>query len=657
MHGKYSFLFNYKQYFTGRYLPNALSTARAAVQQVGGLRNMAERAIRLFRREGIGGIKRGLLIARSLGQKHDDYEEWVRRYDTLSDRDRAAMRAGAEAFDRTPLISVLMPVYNPRPEWLVAAIESVRRQIYPHWELCFADDASSDPAIRPILERYAQADPRIAVRFRARNGHISAASNSALELARGEWVALLDHDDVLAEHALFWVADAVNRHPEARLIYSDEDKIDVEGRRCDPYFKCDWNLDLFYSHNLITHLGVYDTALVREIGGFREGFEGAQDYDLALRCSERLGPGAIHHIPRVLYHWRVHGESTAQAAAAKPYAMLAGERALNEHLRRCGIAARAELIGHGYRVRYALPASPPLVSLIIPTRNGIPLIRRCVASILEKTTYANYEILIVDNGSDDPATLGFFDEIRSDARVRVVRDDRPFNFSALNNAAVQHAAGVVVGLLNDDIEVIAPDWLAEMVSLALQPAIGAVGARLLYPNDTLQHGGVVLGLGGLAAHAHRKAARYGHGYCGRASLLQSFSAVTAACLVIRKSIYEELGGLNETDLQVAYNDVDFCLRVRAAGYRNVWTPYAELYHHESATRGPEDTPEKQARFAREAAYITARWGTLLRDDPAYSPNLTLDDEDFSFAWPPRVAPFSPPVQDPVQQTLTPKVPG
>lgn len=657
MHGKYAFLFNYKQYFTGTYLPNTLYTARAAVQQVGGLRNMAGRAIRLFRREGIGGIKRGLLIARSLGRKHDDYEEWVRRYDTLSEGDRAAMHAGAEAFDRTPLISVLMPVYNPRPEWLIAAIESVRRQIYPHWELCIADDASSDPAIRPILERYARADPRIAVRFRARNGHISAASNSALELARGEWVALLDHDDVLAEHALFWVAEAAGRHPEARLIYSDEDKIDAKGCRCDPYFKCDWNLDLFYSHNLITHLGVYDAALVREIGGFREGFEGAQDYDLALRCSERLGPGVIHHIPRVLYHWRVHSESTAQAATAKPYAMLAGERALNEHLRRRGIAAEAELTGHGYRVRYALPAPPPLVSLIIPTRNGMPLIRRCVASILEKTTYPNYEILIVDNGSDDPATLGFFDEIRPDARVRVVRDDRPFNFSALNNAAVQHAAGVLVGLLNDDIEVISPDWLGEMVSLALQPAIGAVGARLLYPNDTLQHGGIVLGLGGLAAHAHRKAGRYGHGYCGRASLLQSFSAVTAACLVIRKSIYEELGGLNETDLQVAYNDVDFCLRVRAAGYRNVWTPYAELYHHESATRGPEDTPEKQARFAREAAYIRARWETLLRNDPAYSPNLTLDDEDFSFAWPPRVAPFPPPVQDSVQQTLTPSVPS
>jgi O-antigen biosynthesis protein len=618
-----------------RITPHLRSTPRA-VRQAGGLWALAGRAIGLYRCEGLGGIKRGLLIFRSLGRKRNDYAEWVRRYDRLGDAERMALRAAVAALAKAPLISVVMPVYNPKPKWLIAAIESVRRQIYPHWELCIADDASSDAAIRPILERYAKEDPRIRVVFRERNGHISAASNSALELARGEWVALLDHDDLLAEHALFWVAEAVGRHPEARLIYSDEDKIDAGGWRCDPYFKCDWNIDLFYSHNLITHLGVYQAALLRAIGGFREGFEGAQDYDLALRCLERLGAGAIHHIPRVLYHWRVHSESTAQAATAKPYAMLAGERALNEHLRRRGVAAHAELIGHGYRVRYALPASTPLVSLIIPTRNGMPLIRRCVQSILEKTTYPNYEILIVDNGSDDPATLGYFEAIVSDARVRIVRDDRPFNFSALNNAAVRQAEGVVVGLINDDIEVIMPDWLGEMVSLALQPAIGAVGARLLYPNDTLQHGGIVLGLGGLAAHAHRKAERYGHGYCGRASLLQSFSAVTAACLVIRKAIYEELGGLNEMHLQIAYNDVDFCLRVREAGYRNVWTPYAELYHHESATRGHEDTPEKQARFAREAAYVKARWGPLLLNDPAYSPNLTLDHEDFSLAWPPRV---------------------
>ena len=622
-----------------RYLPHTLSGALSAVRQLGGVRAVAGRAIDLCRRDGLGGIRRGWQIARAFGAARNDYGEWVRRYDTLDAGGRSALRAAVEGLVRRPRISVVMPVYNPQPAWLLAAIDSVRGQIYPDWQLCIADDASSDPAIRPILERYAAEDPRIAVVFREHNGHIAAASNSALALAQGEWVALLDHDDRLAEHALFWVAEAINRHPEVRLIYSDEDKLDGEGRRSDPYFKCAWNIDLFYSHNMISHLGVYQAELVRAVGGFRQGFEGSQDYDLALRCLERIRPDQIHHIPRVLYHWRSHAESTAQDSAAKPYAMVAGERAINEHLARGKLAARVTLVGFGYRIRYPLPDAPPLVSLIIPTRNGMPLLRQCVASILQKTTYPHYQILIVDNGSDDPATLAFLAEIGAEARVRVLSDPRPFNFSALNNAAVGDAEGALVALVNDDVEVITPDWLEEMASLALQPQIGAVGARLLYPDGTLQHGGVILGLGGVAGHAHKDLPRHHHGYFGRAALIQGLSAVTAACLVIRKAVYEEVGGLNETDLAVSYNDVDFCLRVRKAGYRNVWTPYAELYHHESASRGHEDSPEKKARFAREIAYMKQQWGDMLRDDPAYSPNLTLDREDFSLAWPPRVAPL------------------
>ncbi len=567
----------------------------------------------------------------------NDYTEWIRRYDTLTDETRVAMRARIDVFPHKPLISVVMPTYNAKPEWLHEAIASVRKQIYPHWELCIADDASSDTAIRSILEGYANEDPRIKIVFRETRGNISAASNSALNLATGEWIALLDHDDLLAEHALFWTADAINKNPDVRLIYSDEDKIDESGRRLYPYFKCDWNVDLFYSHNLITHLGVYQAELLRnKMGGFREGLEGAQDYDLALRCIEHIESHQIYHIPRVLYHWRMHTGSTAQSSEAKPYAMLAGERALNEHLKRVGIEANAELIGFGYRVRYALPNSLPLVSLIIPTHNGFNLIRQCVESILEKTTYSNYEILIIDNRSDDPGTLTYFKSLKGDSRIRVIRDDRPFNYSALNNAAVKLARGEVVGLVNNDIVVISPDWLSEMLSHALRAGVGAVGAKLWYPNETLQHGGVILGLGGVAGHSHKHLPRHQHGYFGHENLIQSFSAVTAACLIIRKSIYEEVGGLNEADLQVAYNDVDFCLRVREAGYRNIWTPYAELYHHESATRGYEDTPEKQARFEKEVAYMEQRWGEQILSDPAYSPNLTLDHEDFSLAWPPRV---------------------
>lgn len=590
---------------------------------------MWRKALTILHASGWQGLKRTL-------QNTHDYQEWIRRYDTLTDEGRETMRANIDTIAHQPLISVVMPVYNPKPEWLIEAIESVRKQLYLNWELCIADDASSDKAIRLILERYTKEDSRIKVVFREQNGHIAAASNSALELATGEWVALLDHDDLLSEHALYWVVDAVNRNPGVHMIYSDEDKIDSKGRRNGPYFKCDWNIDLFYSHNIITHLGVYQTALVRLIGGFRAGLEGAQDYDLALRYIELIEPKQIYHIPRILYHWRMHTESTAQSADAKPYAMLAGERALNEHFQRQDVNATAELVGHCYRVHYALPDPQPMVSLIIPTRNKLHLVRQCIESIFKKTTYPNYEILVVDNNSDEPDVLSYLDSLSSNPRIRIIRDNRPFNFSALNNAAVDVAKGQLVGLINNDIEVISPDWLTEMVSHALRPEVGAVGARLWYPNDTLQHGGIVLGIGGCAGHASKGLPKGSLGYIGRMSMISGFSAVTAACLVVKKSLYKEVGGLNERDLKVALNDVDFCLRVLEAGYRNIWTPYAELYHHESASRGYEDTPEKHARFSEEVRYMNDKWGKLLKADPAYSPNLTLDHEDFSYAWPPRV---------------------
>lgn len=567
-----------------------------------------------------------------------DYAEWVRRYDTVDDARRASLRARSEALPKQPLISVLMPTYNANLAWLDEAIESVRAQIYTNWELCIADDASPDEAVREHLRQWAERDSRIRVVFRETNGHISHASNSALALVQGDWVALMDHDDLLAEDALFWVAEALARCPETRLIYSDEDKVDASGSRADPYFKPEWNIDLFYSQNYFSHLGVYHAPLLREVGGFRPGFEGSQDYDLALRCIERVQPGQIHHIPRVLYHWRVHAESTASSSEAKPYAQLAGERALNEHLLRQAIPARAECEGPFYRVRYALPAQQPLVSLIIPTRDAAPLVRQCINSILARTTYTHYEIILVDNGSTDEDALAYFDSLAQLPGFKVIRDDSEFNYSALNNLAVKQAAGEIVGLVNNDIEVISEDWLTEMVSIAIQPGVGAVGARLWYPDRTLQHGGVLLGVGGVANHAHRVRVQGDPGYFGRAQIIQGFSAVTAACLLIRKDRYQAVGGLNEVDLKVAFNDVDFCLRLREAGLRNVWTPHAELFHHESATRGQDLSPEKRARFVSEVEYMMRTWGPLLVSDPAYSPNLTLDmhAQDFTLAWPPRV---------------------
>jgi O-antigen biosynthesis protein len=624
-----------------RNVQHILSKLVAILTLSGGLRRATARAMCILSCEGLSGIKRCFFSFRAALCSdvfdRNDYAEWVRRYDTVTGEKREKILGLVKIMTDKPLISVVMPVYNAKPEWLARAIESVRQQIYPYWELCIADDASLDIAIRPILMRYAKEDPRIKLVFRKKNGHISAASNSAIGLASGAWVAFLDQDDLLEEHALFWVADAINRHPHARLIYSDEDKIDENGQRFDPYFKSDWNLDLFYSHNLITHLGIYEGNLLRDLDGLRLGYEGAQDYDLALRFIERIKADQIYHIPRILYHWRAHAKSTSRAVNVKPYALHAGKKALDDHFRRLGVNASAELLDFGmYRIRYVLPESQPLVTLIIPSRNKVGILKKCIESILKKTTYRNYEVLIVDNDSDDPATIQYFNEMQSDPRVRVVHDNRPFNYSALNNAAVGIARGEIVGLLNNDLEVISSEWLSEMVSHALRPDVGVVGARLWYPDETLQHGGVILGVGGVAGHSHKLLPRHQYGYFARASLIQTFSAVTAACLVTRKSVYAQVGGFNEIDLRVAFNDVDFCLRVREAGFRNIWTPYAELFHHESATRGLEDTPEKQERFSKEVQFMQQRWGSKLLNDPAYSPNLTLKYQDFSLAWPPRV---------------------
>jgi glycosyltransferase involved in cell wall biosynthesis len=638
--------------WTGHQLKRAkriLSLIPPAARRNGGLIPLAKKVVKIYSLYGISGLKQGLYATQTFANspyqptaqpEENSYQAWINAFDTLTDENRATLKRYAQTLEHQPLISVVMPTYNPNPDWLIEAIESVRNQIYSNWELCIADDVSTDSRILPILKNYAAQDQRIKVIQREKNGHISAASNTALTLVTGEWVALLDHDDLLPEHALFWVAEAINTNPDAQLIYSDEDKIDAHNKRSDPYFKCDWNLDLFYSQNMFSHLGVYRTGLIHKVNGFRVGLEGSQDHDLALRCIELIEPEQIHHIPRVLYHWRVHAESTASSADAKPYAAVAGERALNEHFERTGVAAKVNHIGIGYRTVYALPENPPLVSLIIPTRNGLALLKQCIESILEKTDYRNYEIIVIDNGSDDDATLRYMEKINLKDNIRVVRDDRPFNYSALNNAAVKLAKGELVGLINNDIEVIKSNWLGEMVSHALRPGVGAVGAKLLYPDNMIQHAGVYLGIGdcahGIAGHPHSRLPAHANGYFNRALLTQALSAVTAACLIVKKSIYEEVNGLNETNLTVAFNDVDLCLRIKMAGYRNVWTPFACLYHHESATRGFEDTPEKQARFAQEVAYMYDQWKDILYCDPAYSPNLSLRTGNFDLAWPPRI---------------------
>ncbi|WP_349972423.1 glycosyltransferase [Pseudomonas caspiana] len=618
------------------------------VQRGGGLTETIGRTVRVLKQHGVKGLVDR--VRWFSGTDHDqdekpldpevpsrhDYEAWIKRYDTLSVPSRWEITEHIRTWEKKPLISIIMPVFDPPLDLLRAAIDSVRYQLYPHWELCIADDGSTNADVRHYLDQLQHDDQQIKVVFREHNGHICAASNSAIALATGEYLALMDNDDLIAEHALYWVARAIVETPGVGLIYSDEDKVDLQGKRSSAYFKPDWNAFLFRSQNMICHLGVYRRDIVEQAGGFRLGFEGAQDYDLAMRCIELLTPSQIVHIPRVLYHWRIHEGSTAQGGDQKPYAAEAGVKALNEHLQRQSMAAHAELLPMGmYRVRHRLPDVLPLVSLIIPTRNAHALVKQCIESIRQLTTYENYEIILVDNGSDDDESLRYFAGLESETDVRVIRDDRPFNYSALNNLAVSQANGELVALINNDIEVISPDWLEEMVSLALLPEVGAVGARLWYPDDRLQHAGVIIGVGGVAGHSHKYLPKGEYGYFCRASLIQEMSAVTAACMVIRKSVFEQVNGLDEVNLKVAFNDVDFCLRVREAGYVNVYTPFAELYHHESATRGAEDTRRKKKRFKGEIDYMLSRWPAI-KMDYAYNPNLTLDHEDFGLAWPPRV---------------------
>ncbi len=565
----------------------------------------------------------------------DDYATWVRDHDTLDAAAIERLRGTVDALSSRPLVSILLPVYRTPERWLRRCLDSVLAQVYPDWELCVADDASASPHVRRVLEEYARRDPRIRVTFRERNGHISAATNTALEMARGDYVALLDHDDELRPHALLEMVAALDANPRWRLVYSDEDKISGKGERFDPYFKPDWNYELLLAQNCICHLGVYDTALVREVGGFREGFEGAQDWDLALRCVERLRPDEIGHVPKVLYHWRAIAGSTALGLDHKDYAGGAGMRAVEEHLERTRQRARvrANRAGH-LEVHRAVPSPAPRVSLIIPTRDRVELLRTCVQSILDRTDYPDYEILVVDNQSSEPATLEYFRSLEAEPRVRVLAYDAPFNYSRINNFAAEQATGTIIGLVNNDIETIGSEWLGEMVAQAVRPEIGAVGAMLRYPDDTIQHAGVVLGIGSVAGHAYTGRPAGYEGQCGRALVAQEVSAVTAACLLVRKEVWDEVGGLDER-LVVAFNDIDFCLRLLDAGYRNLWTPYATLYHHESASRGYEDTPEKMARFQGEVAIMRARWGDALLHDPAYNPNLTLAGAPFELAFPPR----------------------
>ena len=562
------------------------------------------------------------LLATALGRRRGTgYGAWIRRFDTLAGPERSRLRAEAAAWTDPPLISVLMPVHDPAPAVLEAALRSVRAQISPHWELCVVDDASANPAIGRILAAHAAADPRIRVTRRAANGHIARATNDALALARGAYVAFLDHDDVLAEGALFHVGAAIRADPGLVLIYSDEDKIDGRGRRFEPHFKSGFDRELLYGQNYINHLTVVRAAELRALGGLRPGFEGSQDHDLLLRLTHGLAPERVRHIPKVLYHWRAAGGSGTFSDRALAQAESARLRALAEVAATFGARAERGPLGFNRLVR-PLPRPAPRVTVIIPTRDRAELLGVVLRGLFTATDYPDLEVVVVDNDSREAATHALFAAHAGEARLRVLPVPGPFNFSDLSNRGAAAATGTVLLFLINDIEVVEAGWLAEMVSFVLDPGVGAVGAKLLYPDGTLQHGGIVLGIGGVAGHSHPGLPGEEPGYFARMVLTQEVSAVTGACLAVRAEAFAEVGGFDAAHLAVAFNDVDLCLRLRRAGYRNVWTPHARLVHHESKSRGPEDTPEKRARFEAEMRVMQARWEPQLRADPYYNPNLS-----------------------------------
>lgn len=562
-----------------------------------------------------------------------DYEIWMEKNEKW---DKEKIEEKIKNFKYKPKISIVTPVYSVDPKWLNRCIESVRNQFYENWELCLYDDASTkEETIKCLKKWQKKGEYRIKISFGKENQHISGASNEALKLATGEFIALLDNDDELAPIALYENVKLLNEHPEADFIYSDEDKIDEKRNRVEPYFKPDWSPDLFLFQMYTCHLGTYRKSIIDEIGGFRKGFEGSQDYDLVLRFIEKTSREKIFHIPKILYHWRKIAGSMAGKETAKDYTSVSAGKALKDYLKRNKIEGEV-LDGKfpgTYHVKRKILGNPK-VSIIIPFKDQADALKVCINSILEKTHYKNYEIILVDNQSKEQKTFDYLESVKNNSVIRILHFDKPFNFSAINNFAVRKADGEYILFLNNDIEVISEGWLSSLLEQAQRKEIGAVGAKLLYPNDTIQHAGVVMGLG-VAGHAFKYFPADKYGYFSHLHLIKNYCCVTAACLMMKKKLFEEIGGFDENNLAIAFNDVDLCLRLFEKGYYNIWTPYTELYHHESLSRGDDGDknlkqkdPEKYKRVKAENDYMKKKWAKYIKNDPFYSPNLTKTREDF-----------------------------
>lgn len=556
--------------------------------------------------------------------KMDDYHKWI-YFNEPTKIELQEQRM--HEFKINPQISIIVPMYNTPIKYFKELVECLIKQTYSNWELCLADGSETR---NKEIENICNKDGRIKYKFLNSNKGISENSNKALKLATGEYIALLDHDDLLPEFSLFEIIKTINENPDVEFIYTDEDKCTTINNRYDPHFKPDFAIDTLRSVNYICHFSIYKKELMDKLGGFRSEFDGAQDYDLILRMSEQTNK--IIHISKILYHWRVHPQSTAASTAgdAKPYAFEAGRRAIEDHLKRVGLKGKVE---HGislgiYKITYEVEGNPK-ISILIPNMDHIEELEICIDSILKLTTYKNFEIIVIENNSKEEETFNYYKKIQLNPKVKVVYyPEKKFNYSKIINFGVKQATGEYIMQLNNDTELLTKNWLEELLGYAQRKDVGAVGVKLYYPDNTIQHVGAIIGIGGVGGHIFKYYPKDKRGYFARDSFVQNLSAVTAACIFSRKEIYEEVGYMDEK-FEVAFNDMDFCLKIREKGYLIVENPYVELIHYESKSRGLEDSPEKVKRFNKEIERFQTKWSEFLKKgDPFFNRNFRLDIEDY-----------------------------
>lgn len=588
--------------------------------------NIFQKTLRYWKNYGLKNTIKKVCQKLSGQRDYGNYEDFLKKYGV---KEEELARQRQEVFENGPCFSIAVPLYQTKEKYLREMIESVQAQTYTNWELCLADGSGREHSLQPVVGEYIAKDKRIKYCLLDSNEGIAGNTNEALKMADGDFVVLTDHDDLLSPEALYQCAKAVQKEPQTDVIYSDEDKVDMSGKKFfEPHFKSDYNIDLLCTMNYICHLFVVRKDVMERAGLFESCYDGAQDHDFILRCTEKAEH--IVHIPKVLYHWRCHAQSTSENPESKLYAFENGCKAVKAHYDRIGIPAEVEqgpFYGM-YRTHY-LWKEQPLVSILIPNKDYVADLKKCMDSIEEKSTYRNFEFIIVENNSTEEETFAYYKEIEKRDNVRVLYYKEDFNYSRINNFGAKEANGEYVLLLNNDTEMIEPDSIKEMLDVCMRPDVGIVGAKLIFEDNTIQHAGVIIGFGGVAGHAFIGQDRDDNGYFSRIISVQDLSAVTAACLMVRRSVFDEVEGLNE-EFKVAFNDIDFCLKVRKAGYLVVYNPYAQFYHYESKSRGQEDSADKVARFQQEIGLFGERWGELLEHgDPYYNPNLTLDKADFS----------------------------